>query len=41
MDQEVNAPAGQECEAGPGYDYLTGLGSPNAAVLLDALAALP
>jgi len=34
-------PCGFECEAGPGYDYLTGLGSPNGAVLLDALAALP
>jgi subtilase family serine protease len=32
---------GSECEAGPGYDYLTGLGSPNGAVLLAALAALP
>ncbi len=32
---------GTECEAGPGYDYLTGLGSPNAAVLLKALAELP
>jgi subtilase family serine protease len=32
---------GLECEAGPGYDYLTGLGSPNTAVLLDALTALP
>jgi subtilase family serine protease len=32
---------GAECEAGVGYDYLTGLGSPNGAVLLKALAALP
>jgi subtilase family serine protease len=34
-------PCGAECEAGPGYDYLTGLGSPNGAVLLKALASLP
>ena len=32
---------GAECSAAVGYDYLTGLGSPNGAVLLGALAALP
>lgn len=36
-----NGDCGAECTAGPGYDYLTGLGSPNGAVLLEALAALP
>lgn len=36
-----NGDCGAECEAGPGYDYLTGLGSPNGAVLLKALAELP
>jgi hypothetical protein len=32
---------GAECEAAPGYDYLTGLGSPNGETLLKALMALP
>lgn len=36
-----NGSCGPECKAAPGYDYLTGLGSPNASVLLQALATLP
>lgn len=36
-----NGNCGPECTAGPGYDYLTGLGTPNGKVLLEALAALP
>jgi hypothetical protein len=32
---------GSECVAGPGYDYLTGLGSPKANFLIQALAVLP
>jgi subtilase family serine protease len=36
-----NGDCGAECHAGLGYDYLTGLGSPNGEVLLNALTALP
>jgi subtilase family serine protease len=36
-----NGDCGAECTAGLGYDYLTGLGSPNGEVLLNALTALP
>jgi len=36
-----NGDCGDECKAGPGYDYLTGLGSPRADILIPALVALP
>jgi len=36
-----NGDCGAECTAGPGYDYVTGLGSPQADVLVPALVALP
>jgi subtilase family serine protease len=36
-----NGDCGAECQAGPGYDYLTGLGSPQADVLIPDLVALP
>jgi subtilase family serine protease len=41
ITEGTNGDCGAECTAGPGYDYLTGLGSPNGAVLLNALASLP
>jgi len=36
-----NGDCGAECMAGPGYDYVTGLGSPQANVLIPDLVALP
>jgi subtilase family serine protease len=36
-----NGKCGPLCKAGPGYDYLTGLGSPKANVLIPALVSLP
>lgn len=41
ITEGTNGDCGDECKAGPGYDYLTGLGVPNGVVLLNALAALP
>jgi subtilase family serine protease len=35
-----NGKCGVLCEAGPGYDYLSGLGSPKANVLIPALVGL-
>jgi subtilase family serine protease len=35
-----NGPCGAQCQAGPGYDYVTGLGSPKANVLIPALVGL-
>ena len=32
---------GQQCRARPGYDYLTGLGTPRADLLIPALSSLP
>jgi len=34
-----NGNCGTECNAGPGYDFVTGLGSPMAAKVVDALVA--
>ena len=36
-----NGSCGTECEAGPGYDFVTGLGSPMAPQVVDALTAAP
>jgi subtilase family serine protease len=36
-----NGTCGAECEAGPGYDFVTGLGSPMAPQVVDALVAAP
>jgi len=36
-----NGRCGAECQAGPGYDFVTGLGSPIALQVVDALAAAP
>jgi subtilase family serine protease len=36
-----NGNCGAECEAGPGYDLLTGQGTPMANALIPALVALP
>jgi|SRR5580658_137523 subtilase family serine protease len=36
-----NGNCGTECEAGPGYDFVTGLGSPMAPQVVDALVAAP
>jgi subtilase family serine protease len=36
-----NGTCGTECEAGPGYDFVTGLGSPMAPQVVDALVAAP
>lgn len=36
-----NGTCGKECEAGPGYDLLTGQGTPLANALIPALLALP
>jgi subtilase family serine protease len=36
-----NGKCGPRCSAGPGYDYVTGLGSPRANNLITALVALP
>jgi subtilase family serine protease len=37
----TNGQCGPQCSAGPGYDYVTGLGSPRANNLITALVALP
>ncbi|MGC9948633.1 MAG: S53 family peptidase [Bryobacteraceae bacterium] len=37
----ANGKCGTECEAGPGYDFVTGLGSPMAPQVVDALVAAP
>lgn len=36
-----NGTCGAECNAGPGYDFVTGLGSPNAVLVVSALVAAP
>jgi subtilase family serine protease len=36
-----NGSCGALCTAGPGYDYVTGLGSPQANLLIPALVAAP
>ena len=36
-----NGSCGAVCTAGPGYDYVTGLGSPQANLLIPALVAAP
>ncbi len=36
-----NGSCGAECKAGPGYDFVTGLGSPMAVQVVDALVAAP
>ena len=41
ITEGTNGDCGFECTAQVGYDYLTGLGSPNGEVLLNALKALP
>jgi len=41
ITEGTNGDCGFECTAQVGYDYLTGLGSPNGEVLLNALTALP
>jgi subtilase family serine protease len=37
----TNGKCGALCTAGPGYDYLTGVGSPQANLLIPALVAAP
>ena len=39
VTQGENGSCGQVCDALPGYDYVTGLGTPQVAVLIPALAA--
>jgi subtilase family serine protease len=41
ITQGSNGKCGAECNAGPGYDFVTGLGSPMALQVVDALAAAP
>jgi subtilase family serine protease len=36
-----NGGCGAQCNAGPGYDFVTGLGSPQANLLIPALVAAP
>jgi len=36
-----NGSCGSRCKAGPGYDFVTGLGSPKANLLIPALVAAP
>jgi len=36
-----NGSCGAQCNAGPGYDFVTGLGSPQANLLIPALVAAP
>jgi len=36
-----NGSCGAECNAGPGYDFVTGIGSPKANLLIPALVAAP
>jgi subtilase family serine protease len=36
-----NGSCGAQCTAGPGYDYVTGLGSPQANLLIPVLVAAP
>lgn len=36
-----NGTCGAMCQAGPGWDFVTGLGSPNAPLVVGALAAAP
>jgi len=41
ITQGSNGTCGAVCTAGPGYDFVTGLGSPMALQVVDALAAAP
>jgi len=41
ITQGKNGKCGAVCEAGPGYDFVTGLGSPMALQVVDALVAAP
>ena len=41
ITQGSNGRCGAECQAGPGYDFVTGLGSPKAVQVVDALVAAP
>jgi len=41
ITQGSNGRCGAECTAGPGYDFVTGLGSPMAPQVVDALVAAP
>ena len=36
-----NGDCGVQCRAGPGYDFVTGLGSPRALIVVNALIAAP
>jgi len=36
-----NGTCGEMCQSGPGYDYVTGLGTPKANILIPALVNLP
>jgi hypothetical protein len=36
-----NGTCGTLCTAGPGYDYVTGVGSPQANLVITALVAAP
>lgn len=36
-----NGSCGSQCKAGPGYDFITGVGSPQANLLIPALVAAP
>jgi hypothetical protein len=37
----LNGSCGQLCDASVGYDYVTGLGTPQAALLVQAFVARP
>jgi subtilase family serine protease len=37
----ANGGCGSQCTAGPGYDFVTGVGSPQATLLVPALVAAP
>jgi subtilase family serine protease len=41
ITQGSNGTCGAVCTAGPGYDFVTGLGSPMAPQVVDALTAAP
>jgi subtilase family serine protease len=41
ITQGSNGRCGAECTAGPGYDFVTGLGSPIVPLVVDALTAAP
>jgi hypothetical protein len=39
VTQGTNGSCGTLCTASPGYDYVTGLGTPQAAAMINALVA--